>query len=153
MSVAHYEGIMENLMFIQQMYIHFRNRAAKNKNRSHADKMETQRKANAIVKIMNEIDLRLYIHQRGTGFLESGNIEIYRISRKGYLKVFDIVSVNGAVKGLESKAYTSKLRKQVVGFVKSRFVKPEPSAPPLQENYIDKDGRQIFYHGDSYIDV
>lgn len=151
MSVTHYEGIMENLMFIQQMYFKFRMRVTKKRSHSYAEKMETHRKSNVILRIMNEIDLKLYEQQKYTGFLESGTIEIYRLSRKGYLRVFDIVNVGGAVKGLESKRYTSRLRKDIVQYVKSRYVKVKTSAPANGRPTHDEQGNEIFYYTESYI--
>ena len=91
---------------------------------------------------MNEIDIKLFDHQKYTGWLESGTIEIYHLSRKGYLRVFDKLSVGGAVKGLYSHKYTSRLRKEIMQFVKSRYYHPEPTAPPIPLNWVDNDGVQ-----------
>ena len=104
-------------MFIQQMYYKYRISKEKRRlgrRRTYAEKMESLRKSIAILKIMNEIDIKLFEYQKYTGWLESGTVEIYRLSRPGYIRVFDIVNVGGAVKGLESKEYTSRLRKKVM---------------------------------------
>ena len=129
--MSHYDGIMENLMFIQQMYFNYRKRLSKKRRKTFEEKMNSYRKSSAVLRIMNEIDRKLYDYQIATGSVRSGSVDIYRLSRKGYLKVFDMVNVNGAVKGLYSRKYTSRLRTDVV----NRVGRPTPSAPS-EEEYI-----------------
>ena len=94
--------------------------------------MASYRKSSAVLRIMNEIDKQLFDHQVATGVIRTGTVEIYRLSGRGYLKVFDMVNVNGAVKGLYDRKYTSRLRTEVVSQV-NRLV---PSAPHIPSGEI-----------------
>jgi len=143
MSLNYYNYTMENLRYMKHFYTKFRIRKGNGRRSiTRSEKLSIFRVTTSIFRIIDEVDKQLYEDQIKAQLLESATLKTYRLSQKGFIKIFDIVTYDKKEKAMKdmdlAPKYTSAYRKKIICEVKSRY-------PPKLYNYIDKKtGKQYF---------